>query len=469
MELHDDYIAREINLKDLLFRLLYKWRKVLVISIIFMILLGGYKYFSGMRSVNDIATIQNQEKVYQTNFKIYESSKEALEKEIENITVSLERQKEYNGKSVLMQMNPFNEYRANKSFFVSTDYKIMPNLIYQDIDITKSVIQSYLSAAQNGDMFKYIIDNLSYDIEPKYLKELVYVNGDNYTNMLNVKVVQSDNEKCKEIFTLVIEYFNHIKYNISKAVGEHTLTGIDESIQITVDLDVDNIQKNNILAITNYEISLTEKQNALKALVVPAKTVISDTIVIKSAIKYAVAGFVLGAFLVSTILLISYIASDKLLNAKNIRTCYNIRVLGIIKKDKKKRIFEFIDRLIYRLEGNPENQVIENESIKRIAANLKAIFELNNINNGDIVFTGTIKPNDIKSVSDKVNKELKDSSYQLLSDANISYTASTIDQIMRCNAVVIVEEIGSSTYSEITKQLEYIHDLGKKVLGVILV
>jgi capsular polysaccharide biosynthesis protein len=469
MEKYQENYEKEIDLKDLFVKLSHGWRMILIFSIICSILLGGYKYLSGMHSVNDSTIIKNQDESYHTALTIYETSKEALENDVDKITTSIERQKLYNENSELMNMDPFDEKLAAKSFYVSTDYKIMPEMTYQNVDITKSVIQAYLSAIHYGDMYKYIKNELDYDIELKFLKELITVEADYDTNMINLKVIHSDTNKCEEIFAIVLEYVDQVKANITNSVGAHTLTGIDESIQSVVDLNLDATQKNNLLLITNYENSLTEKQNALKALVAPAKTVTTKSMVIKSAIKYSILGFVLGVFLVAGILLFSYITSDRLQNSKELRPRYNIRILGLIEKNNKKRLFGFIDRWINRLEGKSDHKLSEDEAIQRVAANLKAICELNNITGGDIIITGTINPNRISEICEKVRQKLQGTSHQLLSGANISYSASTIDQMKNSNAVVIVEEIGISTYTEITKQLECINDLGKNVIGAILV
>jgi capsular polysaccharide biosynthesis protein len=469
MDKYEDNYEKEIALKDLFFKLLYNWRKIFVVSLIFAVLIGGYKYLSGMRSFSNQATVKSQEEAFQTAQEVYNSNKVALENDIKNITTGMKRQKDYNENSVLMQIDPFNEKVASKSFNVSTDYKIMPDKTYQNIDTTKSVTKAYLAAAQNGDMYNYIMDNLSFDIELRYLKELISISNDEDTNIINIKVIHSDSKACEEIFNLVLDYFDQLKSTITAAVGEHTLTGIDESMQSVVDIDLDTKQKTNLDTSTTYEKNLIEKQNQLNALVAPVRPVISKSIIMKSTIKYAIVGFILGAFLITCILLFTILTSDKLLNAKDLRSRYNIRVLGILEKNKKKRLFMAVDKLISRLEGNSNHQIGETEVIKRISSNLKAICELNNIDNGSIFFTGTIKQNLIKELCEKVQMELKDTSYQLLSGANISYSADTIDLMKSCKTIVIVEEIGTSTYTEFTKQLECIDDLGKNVVGIILV
>lgn len=42
------YEEQEIDLKDLLFAVLYRWRPIILLAIVLGVLLGGYKLASGM-------------------------------------------------------------------------------------------------------------------------------------------------------------------------------------------------------------------------------------------------------------------------------------------------------------------------------------------------------------------------------------------------------------------------------------
>ena len=52
MESSNTY-EQEIDLKDLLFAMLYKWRLILVVALALGIVLGGFKAFSTYMSQND--------------------------------------------------------------------------------------------------------------------------------------------------------------------------------------------------------------------------------------------------------------------------------------------------------------------------------------------------------------------------------------------------------------------------------
>lgn len=152
MDSYQNY-EQEIDLKDLMFSVLRRWRPIILIAIIFALLLGGLKVFKGLGQIKDAEFMAEKEQEYQDSLDQYEISKARLSKEIENIKNSLESQNEYMEKSILMNINPYDEYAASASFYVSTDYQIMPGMVYQNPDTAASIMAAYMSMIQDGEMY----------------------------------------------------------------------------------------------------------------------------------------------------------------------------------------------------------------------------------------------------------------------------------------------------------------------------
>ena len=119
-----------------------------------------------------ISAAKQQE--YDNSMDQYAISKASLEKEVENIKASLESQNEYMEKSVLMNINPYDEYVTAAAFYVGTDYQIMPGMAYQDPNTASSIMQAYVMI-QNGDMYNYVLNGMSAPLDRRYLQELVTV------------------------------------------------------------------------------------------------------------------------------------------------------------------------------------------------------------------------------------------------------------------------------------------------------
>ena len=133
---------QEIDLKDLMFAVLYKWRPVVIAAVVIGILLGGFKAFSTYKSQNDPTVIAEKEADYQKNLEIYEKNKSTGEREIDNLLNDITEQQTYLEKSVRMNMSPYDVWEAKIDLFVKTDYVIMPDMVYQNVDYTDTILQA---------------------------------------------------------------------------------------------------------------------------------------------------------------------------------------------------------------------------------------------------------------------------------------------------------------------------------------
>ena len=469
MEYNDLNQQKELDLKLIIFRVFYSWRKIILFGIIMSLLLGGYRYFSLNRTLNNEVNKRGQEKAYKTALDTYNINKETLETEIKNLQNSISNLIDYNDNSILMKINPFNEQLASISYYVDTDYQIMPELSYQNMDTSDSIIKAYINKTQSNDIIDYMDDKLSVTIDKKYLKELITTSFDFENNMFFILVAHIDLKICEEIASIIKEYIEQQKDSISNIIGNHSLSIIDYSVQSTVNLDLDSKQKNNQQTLAGYETNLKTKQDELNNLSAPVKAPDLSGIIMKSSIKFIIVGFIAGCFIAFLVYIFIYIMSDRLYDLKNLRTVYKLKILGKIDKRGKRRLFGFIDKVIKRLEGTSEKDMAEDEAIERIYANLKAIINSKDTNNHNIIISGAADIDKINNICTKLAKIEKDSSYRFVSSGNINYTADTINKLMECNAIVLVEEIGKSTYNEIGKQLDNINDLGKDVVGVVLI
>ena len=461
---------KNFDFKHLLIRILYYWRTILIGALVFMLLIGGYKFYSLNNLIKNIDVINEQERSYQVSKDLYVRNKETLESDISNIEESIKKQKSYNENSILMKIDPFNEYKGYISYYIKTDYKILPNMVYQNIDNTNSILQTYILTSLYGDMYDYLIENLNINIDSKFLKELIKINGDRDTKIINIDIISNEPSLCLSLFNLIQEYFDKKQTSIANDIGEHSIICVENSLQTIIDLDLDTIQKNNISAITKYENRLAEKKSQMHTMVPAAKTVITYAMIIKSAVKYAALGLFIGVILVMGMLLLYILISDKVIDANEFRNRYRLKVLGMIESTKnEKRLFGFVDNLIRKIEGKSNYKLNEKDQIKILSSNLKAICSRNKLFNCDIYFTGTVDSDEIKTICNLINDSMEDFTCNIIIGENINKSVHAIDQLEGCDAVIIVEKIGSSNYNDVSRLVESINDREKNVIGTILI
>ena len=220
---------QEIDLKDLMFAVLRKWRPIILIAIVFAVLLGGMKGAGALKQMKDSEYLAAKQQEYDNSMDQYAISKASLEKEVENIKASLESQNEYMEKSVLMNINPYDEYVTAAAFYVGTDYQIMPGMAYQNPNTASSIMQAYMSMIQNGDMYNYVLNGMSAPLDRRYLQELVTVTPNLENNMFDIRVISSSEEGASSIMKLIMDSLNEYSQVITQAIGPHTLKVMSSS------------------------------------------------------------------------------------------------------------------------------------------------------------------------------------------------------------------------------------------------
>lgn len=465
----EDNCIRELDFKELIFKILYQWRVILLFALTFAILLGGYRFIS-INSIYTKDVVEEQKASYKEQVSTYELNKTSIENNIKNIENSIKRQDDYNKNSILMQINPYSEQQAYVYYYVDTDYKIVPELKYQNIDLTSRIIRYYQSLAQSGKLYNYIKSKLSFDIDERYLKEIIYLDTEDENGMIMIKVLNNDKDVCNEIISLVKEYFDQEQAIIKKLIGEHKLNIVEDNIITTVDLQLEKTQNENQQLLNDYKDSLTTEQTKLKDLVKPIKYIMNTSKIAQSAIKFSIFGLMAGTFLICIVLSFAYLLSDKLMSEKQVNQRYNLVVLGRLSQYKK-RLMGLVDKWLISLEGNrvlkTENE--EAEEIKRIAANIKNITKQSSNQIRNILITGTVNDDKIQNICDKISASMSKESYHLSFGGNINCNAGTIELLAVCNDVIIIEDLKNSSNTDVSNEIKNIHDIGKDILGIILV
>lgn len=85
----------EIDLRDLMFAALHKWRPVLAVAIIMAVLLGSAKGAMTYKKQNDPETAKETMVTYQNDLELYEKNKSTYEREMENLRTDIANQQEY--------------------------------------------------------------------------------------------------------------------------------------------------------------------------------------------------------------------------------------------------------------------------------------------------------------------------------------------------------------------------------------
>ena len=444
---------QEIDLKDLMFAVLHKWRGILLAAVVLGLVLGGYKAYSTYQNQNDPETVQTAEETYETELKAYEKEKEAHEREIENLTTDIANQEEYLEKSILMNISPYDVWEAKVDMFVKTDYQILPDMVYQNIDYTSTILQTYQSVLTSTEFLKDIADQA--DTETRYLKELVTVTVTD--NLISVQVRHESRAKAQAVLDSVLEGMEANQARITESIGYHTISEVNRSIGSIVDQTLADSQRTASDRLVTLSDNLETTQTELEELEEPEKAASSAKAAVTSGVKYAVLGGVLGAFVVVFFICVAFLMSSKVYSAKELRSRFQLKVLGNLASGKPAR---GIDGWLNRLEGRVMGTADQEYSL--IAANVRNYSE----NIGTLLVTGTVSDGLIMQVAQRLEKELD--GLRVISGSNMMQDAATLKKLPECDAVVLVEQCRVSVGDEIRLELEKVQDMQKAVIGCVV-
>lgn len=441
----------EIDLRNLIFYILYKWRLILSSALLFAILLGGFAYVRD--TIRLRKGIQPKKLIeYEIALAEYQLTQTTHMQNIEEYQKRLEQQQTYMEQSVLMQVDPYKKPTATADIFIKLDeaeWNILPDNI--NLDPTDSLIRLYTSNFLSTIDWKPIERLTGKDAI--YLKELLSVGTDYNSNTFTVGIVYNDGEMAENILDIVISQIEERSKNTE--LSKHSISVMNRSLSYAIDNTLANLQKSNTDALTNYTQAILDCRKHLEELEEP------DAPSQLGFLKYTLIGFIIGAFALSVLYGVLYILDGKLHNAAELQTQYGCRLIGVFPKPVKKRFLRNIDNLLIRI-GEDLEALTDEEIYRFISLNIAAIAGQYK----KILVTGTIDRLRLENIVAVIAPTLE--SITLTPSPNMNRNADTLNILADCDAVILIEERHISSVSEIHKELESIFAFNKPIGGYIL-
>ncbi len=479
MDYNDTY-EREIDLKELMFAVLHKWRMILAFAFIFAVLLGGYKAVSVYRSQSDVQAFEEVRNSYARALEVYNKNMESCKREIDNLTQDISGQQEYVENSILMNMSPYDIWEAKAELYINMEDENGS----RENELTSTIMRAYQSALTSGELLSEIAAEMG--VDDRYIQELVtvtmgqdsYYRNDDWLsieskssgftirnrqddrfitqdNLLTVRVRHKDEEKARELLRGILEGIDQFHGKIQSNVASHTISEISSSVTSRVDLALADQQDAERVRLERLKESLQKRTDEMDKIKGPEGPVSP----VSSGIKYGVIGGVLGAFMVTFFVCIGFVMSDKVYSAKELKYRFKVKILGVLSigaKDGSK-----IDTWLGRLEGRACNVDAEHE-FGLISANIC------NYTEGvkSLLLIGSAQEETISRVVSELTARLPE--IKVMLGGNILNNADGLRRLPECDGVVLVEQCGESLYSKVELEIEKACDLQKPVIGCIV-
>lgn len=366
-------------------------------------------------------------------------------------------------------MNPDCVYTENVELSVSNDYKIIPEMVYQDPDYIVPLLDSYVKILSGHDTMNAIAGQIG--IEERYLEELVEISADTGAHALSISVISDSMERSKAIMEALLTRQENVKETVEQAIGTHEVKQLTSFSGVTVqdsvrdtqsafrvglaglERDKDALQDAYDLAMQNLE---TEKRN-LAVLKFPEKS--SG---IGSVVKYAVLGAILGIVVVMGCATVRFISGGKASSAGELCRYSGVPVLGRLAGEatqKQKGLDAWLNKLERRPNGG-ENE----ETIRLIAAlvrNLEPDAET-------VLLTGDLPAEQMQALCGKLQASPGMSGKKVTASACVLSSAQAVEQVVASDVVLLVADCTRTCIVDFQMQSDRIQKLGKKVLGCVV-
>lgn len=470
---------RQINILDLIWHILLRWRMLIVSMLLGGILMGGFSYVSSYQDViTKKETMQEQEKnPAVVKEKLEEVLTDGAINDVLN-TIKYEQRYDdcivYQEETFALNVDPFNVAKADVIFLVQTD----------DIEKTYNVQKVYGSILKSADLYNYIEEKCSLDYSASQLisiDESIY-DDSNGCDTLKVNIVYSNEEKCQEIVSGIIEYIAMKQVELVEILGEHSLNVIMQSSMVVADGEYLTLQteyEHKLVqysnTVTTLKSSFSEEQKSYYNCILEKDEVenVSDEVDVAPAkasinVKYVVIGMLLMAVIYVCYIAIKYILNNKLRPSESLADLYSIHQLGFIPLEQKKRNkLGIIDEWILSLKNRNKRKFNSEEAVSMAVTALKIALRKSSEN--EVFLVGCDIKKQTVDVCEEIGSILGKEGITVNILDNILYDAESMSKLENAHCVVLVEKADSTLYDEIEKEIEILERQDIIILGGIVV
>lgn len=446
-----------VYIKDLIFSVLHRWRSVVVAALVLGLLLGGYRGLKGMRDLPGDAQTADTQASYEQAMEAYRTSQKQKEKVVTQIQNKLEAHQEYLDNSMLMTMDAYDYYQAYLAVYVSTDYRVQPGMAYQDPDMTPHILAAYrtrLNASQTqSELAK------AAGVKDKYFPELFSVKVENDSQQITVTAIHPEQAGAEELVKALKAIFTDSQEEIAGAVCSHEITFLEENAGPAVGGSLAETQDEAMARLEELQTQLKEAKSSLEGLSVPGAPVSTTrSEVVKKAVIFFVLGCIAGAFLMAAWVVFIRLVSRKIYSVKALINRTGVKVLGTVASEKSGNA---IDRLVNRLEGRQtEPSQVRMGLLARDVANRCSDMKT-------LLVSGCGDPAGEDAFVAALRKAMPGA--EVLHCGSILHSCEAVDALRKADAVLLVEQCGSSSYLGVVEQCQKADDYKKQLLGCILI
>ena len=482
---------KEIDIKDMLFRVLEKWRWMIVWAVIMAVALAGLKYLKDKRSshegedTDEVLSVMMEDMTpsERSNVETYIALYDNLEMLRKDIDTRL-----------IYQIDPYHEKALQISYAVklpevekgSGEYIIAQHL--SDATKINQLTTMYSNYVMSSDFVDEIAKAVP-EISESDLRTLISIvnnnNNNNNNGVVNIKIIYTEDMDVEGVAGIVKSNIEAYSESLQET-EKHDIVISSEYKSEIIDDSLINTQNNLISREYSLQTQLNSLNNSLgnaekeyievyadgkdekkvsKKDSEEEESVAKDKSSTGISIKYAILGAMVGVFLVCMWELMRYILSGKLHTVDTLSEFYGLQVFGVQAVSDKNSKKKGIDKLLFKIE-NRKKKVLTFEAQKEIiSSSIKLALEQQDVK--EIVLTGTDVEKLDESYLNELKEELTKNGVKTSVENNIYYYPEALKKATEIKNVILFETIDMSIEYEIENILQKAVEYDIRVLGVV--
>ena len=478
---------REVSLAALVTYVLRKWRILLLAGLIGAVLLGGLQVvrYRGRRD-----SINEKRATYEQEMEGYENARVSYQEEINELEDTINQRQNYVRDSVLMNIDAQHAGIATAVLTVR-----VPELANEaDADDTAGTLRmndlvrtfcQYVRGGENaeaisaevgiasGDLRELV--SASYEETPRQVttsgtnQTTLYI-SDQTTGILTVTARAGDQETAGRILDLLLARMEERAAALRETEGEFELVTLSRDLTTGVDNELMTYQNLKFAEIYTLQNNLNNKQKFLTALAKPSRAdAYSAKTLLKTGIKYGIAGFV-GVFgLLALVLAFWILLSGRILTPAEIDRKYKFKTLAVFDRSPDIKGL-FIDRFLHR-PADAVSAMDTEDTYDLLFSRIRNIAGAGARSGvtGPVLLVGVLSDKKIhtlqKALAERAAGKGERLGFRCVSDP-VRHPAS-LHMLRECGCVVLAGELGRTTYADFRRTVDLVDDTGKPVIGTV--
>lgn len=422
------FVFDDITLKEVLGNVLIKWRRILCVSLIvaLVVLLG--------KGVLDFRTYKSKA----ANIDNINAEIKSLESAIEKDKKNLEDYRDYMRNSIYLNVNASMVDKGTITF------SIVSPLMNSDNDYGPNVAVAYRAATRTGELSSYLAEKLG--TKSDYYDQAISSDYDAELNPCLVAITcigLTDND-ILEMQGYIKEYLLEKDKDLKSQFGEYDAIIVSEDTSIVSMSEINTAKANAETSLTKFKDTLADRTAELNDL----KDMTSISCVVKDALKYCIASFVVMVVICCAYYFVTVLASNKVKSENQLKYNYGFNVLGSIGLPTYKTK---LDKIAYKWAGI--NVGDYEDYFKVIDKKIEMIAE-----SADAL---------IVPINDFDYSEAKNFDTKVLEDS--FETSSGLDGINKVENVAIIVKRFSTSIEKVEDAVYVLESYGKNFVGIILI